>query len=265
MKPFYSHRNIRQCLGDGISLFSDNFRSILRMLWPVVLVCSLLTVGLIWLSLLQMEWTLSNPSLHIAAIVAAVVLSLIVECIFITHVYTIVKLHASAYELPQVKTLFFYSVAGKLMKRSFGWYALFTPFVCVLNVIAAIITLPVMPALILSEKSFWSAVRYGLRLSFRNIWREIGMFLLLCLSVGILLVLLLAPAIASVLMIQAAEASRMAGDVATAMSLSQGLMISAMMFVSAAVTLFFQTIYYFPIAYFYSSILVKYEKELADS
>ena len=275
---FYTRRNIKECLFEGVKLFCNNTSSLIRLFWAILLVCSLLVTATIILSVTQTSEP-SNPSTTIQiAYIAMLLLSLFASCVFQTAILTAVHLKSSSYDLSKVTLSFFYKEMKKHLCYMSVWYIitvlllmLFSFIPSTYNVIVILLfswfTALVTPSLVFSGKTFVRSVRYALRLGITYNMKVLGLVLLLSVTVGILILITSTPLLLSTVMLQTAWQAYLSGDIlkASIFVISHPSIIISVMLFSTFVTLFIQIMYYFPLTYLYSSIVVSYEEKITNS
>lgn len=266
-EPFRVFRNVGRCYSRGISMVSDNFRSFFRFLFPVTLVCALLSTLVNVAQLFPYEISLGflEPYKDWFSVLF-LLLNIVVYCAFLSHVYTLIKMKASDHNLAAVTTKFFYSESRKNFRRLFAWYCLLIPILCITFVLAPIAYLflmLVLPCLMLSGKSFWRAVQSGIRLSCRFFFRNLRMLVFLLFSVVLACLLINSPLVVFYLLEYSAEASILSGDTIVLPDIYYYI-APAVMFVTTFLSLFVSIAFHTPIAYLYISAQISYEEELAN-
>lgn len=267
-EPFRKYRGVGKCYSRGLSLLSDNFRSFFRFLFLVALLCALVSTLISIAQLFPYEHSLGALEPYKNWLSALFLLiDIAVYGLFLSHVYTLIRLKAATYDLSKLTRKFFYAESRKNMKVLFGWYAIAVPLLALTAVISPITYLFIMlvlPCLMLSGKKFWRGVWFGLRLGCRFFFRNLTMLLFLVLSVGLACLLVNAPLIACYLVEFQVEAARSMGD-SVVIPDAYYYVAPVVAFICTFLSLFISIAFHTPIAYLYVSAQVAYEEELANT
>ena len=269
IEPFYSYRGVGKCYSRGISVFTDNFKCIFKFMWPITLACAFLYTLLHVAELFPYEITIAELELFKSYyFVILGLLFLIVHCIYISHVYVLIKLHASTYDLSKLSYKFIYKEAVRNLRTIAPYYVLMvvvyalTSFIY-LSPIVFIFAMLILPCLILSGKSFWRGVWFGLKLGYKNFFRNLSMALLLVFTVGIILGLINLPVYMFHMMAQSADMSSLAGDTVN-IPLKYYYIAPGVILLLSFITSFLSISFYMPLAYLYASAQVTYEEKLSN-
>ena len=267
-EPFYKYRTVSQCYSKGISLLTDNFRFFFKFLWPVTAICSLLSTLINMVQLFPYHISLPYMEFfkpHISVILA--IADMAVFCIFLSYVYTLIKLHASSYDLSKLSFRFFVRESSNNMKTVYALYALMLLAAVLTSVIfplVYVLVMLVLPCLMLSGKKFWNGIKSGIKLGWFFFFRNLSMFLLLTFTVGVVLVLLNAPVYLFYIYHNSAELSAQAGDIVNTPYIYY-YTIPVACFIIFFISFFISIAFYIPTAYLYASAQVAYEKKLTNT
>lgn len=266
-EPFRLYRSVGRCYSCGLSLLSGNFRSFFRFLFPVAAVCALLSTLVNAAQLFPYELSLGFLEPYKDWMSAFFFLiDLVVYCVFLSHVYTLIKMKASDHELSSLTTKFFYAESRRNVRRILGWYCVFIPVLCAtfyLAPLAYILLMLVLPCLMLSGKPFWRGVLFGLRLGCRSFFRNLQMAVFLLFSVGLACALINSPLVVFYLMEYSAELAIVSGDTVVLPEYCYYIALVAL-FLTTLLSLFVFIAFHTTIAYLYTSTQIAYEEELAN-
>lgn len=268
-EPFYSYRGVGKCYSKGISMFTDNFKCIFKFMWPITLACAFLYTLLHIVDLFPYENTIAELELFKPYyMVILVFLFLVVYCIYLSHVYVLIKLHASTYDLSKLSYKFIYKEAKKNIKTIVPYYVLmFVIYILTsliyISPIVFIFAMLILPCLILSGKSFWRGMWFGLKLGCKNFFRNLAMAFLLIFTVGLILLLINLPIIMFHMMAHSADMSKLAGDVVS-IPFTYYYIAAGVILLLSFISSFLSIALYTPLAYLYASAQVSYEEELTS-
>ncbi len=267
-EPFYKYRSVSQCYSMGISLLTDNFRLFCKFLWPVTAICALLSTLINVVQLFPYHISLADmePFTPYMSVILAIA-DMAVFCIFLSYVYTLIKLHASSYDLSKLSIRFFIRESGNNMKTMYALYALMLLVAVLTSVVfplVYVLIMLVLPCLMLSGKKFWNGIKSGIKLGWFFFFRNLAMFLLLLFTVGMVLLLVNAPIYMFYIYHRSAELSVQAGDTVTTPYIYYYL-VPVACFIIIFISFFISIAFYIPTAYLYASAQVAYEKKLTDT
>lgn len=281
VEPFYKHRTIGKCLSNGISLVSDNFRSLLRSLLPISLVCAVVFTLICSLIILPKS---SLPtfiqSTYGGWLVLLCLVLLVAYSMFVANVYTFVHLYASEYNLSTLKWKIFHRESKERFGKVTVCVAIFFLLlglvslipdiaivikICkiILAIVIVVIVSFVVPCMTLIGKGGLAAIKSGMKLTFHNFFSGVGMTAVVLFTIGIVLVLVASPIEFSIFHSFVFNYAEEIGDLPEIPS-TYYVFLHILCFVDAVIILLLSVALHTPFAYFYASTQFDYEKKLAN-
>jgi len=290
-KKFFSYRNVKSSLSDGISLFTDNATHLFKLSLPVLVVYSLLvTLCFDAFSTLGIGGQLSLVWLGVACVSAFIAATIIKPLI-----YNVIRKESKGIEIKSLTLRTFYDRSFFSLLGRIAVYNLISLFLIALAVaivffyikvpvsdkgpelikLAGFILLfifflvfviayrLVLPYVVLGKvRNVFKSVTKGLKKGFRYWGKMMQMSVLVFFIVSIIAVLILSPAIISSLVDRAALISMVQGD-AVDLPSSFGLFRILVTFISTFIVANVMFVNYSPLAYTYASIVTD-EEEMAS-
>lgn len=295
-EPFYKVRSIGACWSKGVSLFSDNVKSIFKFSWIYMLFGAVICLALQYAYVNSNLDNMQKISEFNPKVATCIILAFIADTYGLSIFFSLIKFHASSYNLGELKYSFFRKEVRKWLLPSLYLIILCLVFIALFSVLGvcmilfsvthleqygwmlyvgivllAFYILFVLPSfyvvcmsVVLSGKKFFPAVWAGIVLSFKYYGKVFATALLTLLTVGVLLFFMYLPVIGTSYIISYCNTATMMGDYTP---LPPGFEIwgSLLSVVSVAIICLLFFMIYSISAYLYSSIKINYEEKLANT